>query len=119
MTTQPARIEPLYSDERIARIVGAADFRHYEEDKVEELMRGLRDGMQREIDTLRATLAEREQWEPVEDGEYDEWDTHLGDIVTIEEGLLRVFDNSRPYDPCVAKLRLPDDIRLCRRKSPG
>lgn len=59
--TQDAALTPLYDDERIARAVGAADFRHYEEDLVEELMRKMRDQYETERRQLRAQLATQNQ----------------------------------------------------------
>lgn len=56
---------PLYSDEKIERAVGAVDFRNYEDELAEELMRAMRDDYERDRNfwaveraTLTAQLAE-------------------------------------------------------------
>lgn len=48
--------EPLWSDERIDRAVGAADFRHYEDDLAAELLRTMRDEYERDRESKNIAL---------------------------------------------------------------
>lgn len=48
-----------WTDERIERAVGAADFRHGEEEQIEALMKQMRDELQAEIDNAIPAFVQR------------------------------------------------------------
>lgn len=66
--------------------------------------------LQAEVERLRAQLAERDEWEPVPDGKYNTLSSTQ--LETAGDKLYHLFGHGY-----YAKVAMPDDLRLCRRKA--